>query len=100
MTIEAVVTDTGGTFLDDVKKYDCARSTMQCQELKKRDIEFVAASGNQYYQLISFSPEFREEISFVAKSGMLIFEHDEQLSHGELTRHESRITVGEPLKDR
>jgi hydroxymethylpyrimidine pyrophosphatase-like HAD family hydrolase len=35
-------------------------------------IEFVVASGNQYYQLISFFPEIREQISFVAENGALV----------------------------
>ena len=68
--------------------------------LKKRGIEFVVASGNQYYQLISFFPELKDEISFVAENGALVYEHGKQLFHGELTRHESRIVIGELLKDK
>ena len=56
MTIKVIVTDMDGTFLDDAKKYDRARFMAQYLELKKRNIEFVVASGNQYYQLISFFP--------------------------------------------
>ena len=47
----------------------------QYQELKKRGIKFVVASGNQYYQLISFFPELKDEISFVAENGALVYEH-------------------------
>lgn len=54
MTVNVVVTDMDGTFLDDAKQYDRVRFMAQYQELKKRNIEFVVASGNQYYQLISF----------------------------------------------
>ena len=75
MTIKVIVTDMDGTFLDDAKQYDRARFMAQYQELKKRDIEFVVASGNQYYQLISFFPELKDEISFVAENGALVFEH-------------------------
>ena len=57
------------------------------------------ASGNQYYQLISFFPELKDEISFVAENGAFVFEHGKQLFHGELTRHDSRIVIGELLKD-
>ena len=49
MTIKVIVTDMDGTFLDDAKQYDRARFMAQYQELKKRDIEFVVASGNLYY---------------------------------------------------
>ena len=100
MTIKVIVTDMDGTFLDDAKQYDRARFMAQYQELKKRDIEFVVASGNQYYQLISFFPQLKDEISFVAENGALVFEHGKQLFHGELTRHESRIVIGELLKDK
>jgi hydroxymethylpyrimidine pyrophosphatase-like HAD family hydrolase len=33
----------------------------QFAQLQQRGIEFVVASGNQYYQLISFFPEIRVE---------------------------------------
>lgn len=100
MTVKVIVTDMDGTFLDDAKQYDRARFMAQYQELKKREIEFVVASGNQYYQLISFFPELKDEISFVAENGALVFEHGEQLFHGELTRHESQTVMGELLKDK
>ncbi|MDI8107087.1 hypothetical protein MJN85_32790, partial [Salmonella enterica subsp. enterica serovar Anatum] len=43
------------------KQYDRVRFMAQYQELKKRNIEFVVASGNQYYQLISFFPELKDK---------------------------------------
>ncbi|HFZ8995155.1 TPA: Cof-type HAD-IIB family hydrolase [Citrobacter freundii] len=100
MTVRVIVTDMDGTFLDDAKKYNRERFMAQYQELRERDIEFIVASGNQYYQLISFFPELKDEISFVAENGALVFEHGKQLFHGELTRHESRIVIGELLKDK
>ncbi|GDM18709.1 sugar-phosphatase YbiV [Escherichia coli] len=87
MSVKVIVTDMDGTFLNDAKTYNQPRFMAQYQELKKRGIEFVVASGNQYYQLISFFPELKDEISFVAENG-------------ELTRHESRIVIGELLKDK
>lgn len=98
MSVKVIVTDMDGTFLNDVKTYNQPRFMAQYQELKKRGIEFVVASGNQYYQLISFFPELKDEISFVAENGALVYEHGKQLFHGELTRHESRIVIGELLK--
>lgn len=100
MSVKVIVTDMDGTFLNDVKTYNQPRFMAQYQELKKRGIEFVVASGNQYYQLISFFPELKDEISFVAENGALVYEHGKQLFHGELTRHESRIVIGELLKDK
>lgn len=99
MTVKVIVTDMDGTFLNDAKTYDRARFLAQFAQLQQRGIEFVVASGNQYYQLISFFPEIREQISFVAENGALVFAHGKQLFHGELTRHESQVVIGELLKD-
>ena len=99
MSVKVIVTDMDGTFLNDAKTYNQPRFMAQYQELKKRGIEFVVASGNQYYQLISFFPELKDEISFVAENGALVYEHGKQLFHGELTRHESQVVIGELLKD-
>ncbi len=41
----------------------------QYQQMKRQGIRFVVASGNQYYQLISFFPEIAHEIAFVAENG-------------------------------
>ncbi|STV92519.1 hydrolase [Klebsiella michiganensis] len=71
----------------------------QFAQLQQQGIEFVVASGNQYYQLISFFPEIRDQISFVAENGALVYERGQQLFHGELTRHESQVVIGELLKD-
>ena len=74
MSVKVIVTDMDGTFLNDAKTYNRTRFMAQYQELKKRDIEFVVASGNQYYQLISFFPELKNEISFVAENGALVYD--------------------------
>nr|WP_318382237.1 Cof-type HAD-IIB family hydrolase [uncultured Enterobacter sp.] len=95
-----IVTDMDGTFLDDAKKYDRDRFLAQFEQLKSRGIEFVVASGNQYYQLISFFPEIKNQISFVAENGALVYEHGNEIFHGELTRHEYQVVIGELLKDK
>jgi len=87
MTVKVIVTDMDGTFLNDAKQYSRERFLAQFQQLKQRDIEFVVASGNQYYQLISFFPEIRDQISFVAENGALVYQHGHELFHCELTRH-------------
>jgi sugar-phosphatase len=56
MTVKVIVTDMDGTFLNDAKQYDRPRFLAQFAQLSS-GIEFVVASGNQYYQLISFFPE-------------------------------------------
>lgn len=99
MAVKVIVTDMDGTFLSDAKTYDRPRFLAQFAGLKERGIEFVVASGNQYYQLITFFPEIRDQISYVAENGALVYEHGQELFHGELTPHESQIVMGELRKD-
>lgn len=53
LMIRAIAVDMDGTFLDTNKEYDKARFEIIYQELKRRHIEFIAASGNQYAKLKS-----------------------------------------------
>ena len=99
MTVKVIVTDMDGTFLSDAKSYDRSRFLAQFEQLQQRGIEFVVASGNQYYQLITFFPEIRDRISYVAENGALVYEHGHELFHGELTRHEYQTVIGELEKD-
>ncbi|EOV8837726.1 Cof-type HAD-IIB family hydrolase [Cronobacter dublinensis] len=86
MKIQLIAVDMDGTFLDDNKQYDKERFTTQYAALKQQGIKFVVASGNQYYQLISFFPEIKDDIAFVAENGALVYDHGERIHHGELTR--------------
>ncbi|MFP1558527.1 HAD hydrolase family protein [Escherichia coli] len=80
-----IVTDMDGTFLNDAKTYNQPRFMAQYQELKKRGIEFVVASGNEVLPAYFVLSELKDEISFVAENGALVYEHGKQLFHGELT---------------
>lgn len=57
MSIKLIAVDMDGTFLSDQKTYNRDRFMAQYQHMKRQGIRFVVASGNQYYQLISFFPE-------------------------------------------
>ncbi|MBA7932990.1 HAD family hydrolase [Klebsiella sp. RHBSTW-00215] len=69
MSIKLIAVDMDGTFLSDAKTYNRQRFLAQYQRMREQDIRFVVASGNQYYQLISFFPEVANEIAFVAENG-------------------------------
>lgn len=88
MKIKLIAVDMDGTFLDDRKQYDRARFMAQYQAMTALGIRFVVASGNQYYQLISFFPEIRHHIAFVAENGALIYDGDERVRYAQLTRDE------------
>ncbi|MFR2767322.1 MAG: HAD hydrolase family protein [Thomasclavelia sp.] len=48
-------------------------------ELKKRDIKFVVASGNQYYRLVQKFVPFSEQMYFIAENGCVIAKGARQL---------------------
>lgn len=88
MSVKLIAVDMDGTFLDDSKNYNRARFNAQYQQMKEQGIRFVVASGNQYYQLISFFPDIASEISFVADNGGWVVSEDEDLFNGELTKQQ------------
>jgi hydroxymethylpyrimidine pyrophosphatase-like HAD family hydrolase len=69
MSVKLIAVDMDGTFLSDAKTYNRPRFLAQYARMKAQGIRFVVASGNQYYQLISFFPEIAHEIAFVAENG-------------------------------
>nr|WP_263849374.1 HAD hydrolase family protein [Lacticaseibacillus saniviri] len=52
--IKLFATDMDGTFLKADKTYDAERFAQLHQQMLDRNIQFVVASGNQYFQLRSF----------------------------------------------
>ena len=69
MSVKLIAVDMDGTFLSDAKTYNRERFLAQYARMKEQGIRFVVASGNQYYQLISFFPKIAHEIAFVAENG-------------------------------
>lgn len=86
MSIKLIAVDMDGTFLCDEKKYNRPRFLAQYQQMKARGIRFVVASGNQYWQLISFFPEIAHEIAFVAENGGWVRDAGEDVFNCELPR--------------
>lgn len=86
--VKMVAVDMDGTFLDDKKQYNRARFQACYEEMKRRGIKFVVASGNQYYQLKSFFPDIASEIAFVAENGAWILDRDEELFCGAFSRED------------
>ncbi|MDK9607213.1 Cof-type HAD-IIB family hydrolase [Lelliottia wanjuensis] len=86
MSVKLIAVDMDGTFLSDAKTYNRERFLAQYSRMKEQDIRFVVASGNQYYQLISFFPEIADEIAFVAENGGWVVNAREDVFNGELTK--------------
>ncbi|MDH6633354.1 Cof-type HAD-IIB family hydrolase [Lelliottia nimipressuralis] len=88
MSVKLIAVDMDGTFLSDAKTYNRERFLAQYARMKAQDIRFVVASGNQYYQLISFFPEIADEIAFVAENGGWVVNAREDVFNGELTKNQ------------
>ena len=86
MSVKLIAVDMDGTFLSDEKTYHRERFLEQYARMKAQGIRFVVASGNQYYQLISFFPEIAHEIAFVAENGGWVVNAGEDVFNGELTQ--------------
>jgi len=86
MSVKLIAVDMDGTFLSDEKTYNRARFLAQYARMKQQGIRFVVASGNQYYQLISFFPEIAHEIAFVAENGGWVVDAGEDVFNGELSK--------------
>ncbi|WP_059217290.1 Cof-type HAD-IIB family hydrolase [Escherichia albertii] len=86
MGIKLIAVDMDGTFLSDQKSYNRERFMAQYQQMKAQGIRFVVASGNQYYQLISFFPDIADEIAFVAENGGWVVSEGKDVFNGELSK--------------
>ena len=73
--IKLVATDMDGTFLHDDNTYDESRFKKIFKRMKEAGCNFVVASGNQYYQLRDFFPDYYDEMSFVAENGAFVKDH-------------------------
>lgn len=99
MSIKLIAVDMDGTFLSDQKTYNRERFMAQYQQMKAQGIRFVVASGNQYYQLLSFFPEIANEIAFVAENGGWVVSEGKDVFNGELSK-DAFTTVVEHLLTR
>lgn len=93
MSVKLIAVDMDGTFLDDSKNYNRARFAKQYARMKEQGIRFVVASGNQYFQLKSFFPDFAKEISFVADNGGWVVSEGEDIFNAELTKQEYNTVI-------
>lgn len=92
--IKLVAVDMDGTFLDHRMQYPRRLFAKIYQYFQEQGIRFVVASGNQYYQLISFFDERFQNITYVSENGALIMENGKDIFHSEIPRvHLQRIVA-------
>lgn len=85
MAIKMIVTDLDGTFYHQDLTYDRKRFLSLYEKMKKENIRFVVASGNQYYQLKSFFDN-PDELSFVSENGGYIVDRGKELYSVEIKK--------------
>ena len=76
-SIKLVATDMDGTFLHSDNTYDVPRFKKILKKMNAANCNFVVVSGNQYYQLRDFFPDYYDELSFVAENGAFVKDHSD-----------------------
>ncbi|WP_422859373.1 HAD family hydrolase [Flagellimonas sp. S174] len=77
--IKMVVSDMDGTLLNS--KHEVSSLFLeQFQELKKRNIQFVAASGRQYHSMAEKLHAIKNDIIFISENGAFVKQREEELS--------------------
>lgn len=71
--IKLIVTDMDGTFLDDKKRFSDEFWYIY-EELKKKNIKFVVASGRQYFNLKKIFKKIENELTFIAENGSIVID--------------------------
>lgn len=85
MAIKMIITDLDGTFYHKDLTYDKKRFDSLYEQMKKNNIRFVVASGNQYFQLISFF-DHPEELTFVSENGGFIVNEGKEIFSVEIKK--------------
>lgn len=66
--VKLVVSDMDGTLLDNEHRVP-SRFWSLFRQLRKKGIQFVAASGRQYYNLLKLFPEIKDDMYFISDNG-------------------------------
>lgn len=70
--IKMIITDMDGTWLRPDKTYDQELFKKIFKLMKKRNINFAIASGNQYANILARFSEYNKQMYFVAENGALV----------------------------
>lgn len=79
MTIKMIVTDMDGTLLDEKGEFDRGRLKNILDELDKREIRFVVATGNEIHRMRLLFGDLLERVTLIAANGARIFDKNEIL---------------------
>ena len=74
--IKLIASDMDGTLLNDAKELP-PRLPQMIRQLEEKKIDFVIASGRQYYNLAAQFPGLAEHMDFIAENGGMVVCHGE-----------------------
>ncbi|WP_434981350.1 HAD family hydrolase [Daejeonia sp. YH14] len=95
--IKLIVTDMDGTFLNSY--YQMSPEFPQIyQELKKRKILFVPASGRQMAGITRYFPDIQEEIGFIAENGGYVINKNKEILVDRMPEHFAKDILDEVHK--
>ena len=89
--VKAIAVDMDGTFLDSKKNYDKDRFEKIFKALKERNIEFIAASGNQFAKLQSIFGE--RDMFFISENGAVIYNGNKLYNYRSFNRQDFQDVV-------
>lgn len=84
--IRLVVSDLDGTLLLHGSQSLPSGICDQIRELKRRGIDFVAASGRQHANLERLFAPVQNEISYICENGCLVYAHGERIYRADMDR--------------
>lgn len=87
MSVKCVMVDMDGTFLSKGNDFNRERFAPIFAELKRRNIQFIVASGNQYDQISSFFED--DSIIYAAENGAWISQNGKDLSVSYMDFHDA-----------
>ena len=88
-----IAVDMDGTFLNDKKEYNHSYFKSLFNRMQKQGLEFVVASGNQYYQLTKFFEPIKDRITFVSQNGGNIYLNNKPFYHSKIERDVQKLTL-------
>ncbi len=90
--IRLIATDMDGTFLDGSKQYDKKFYSL-FEKMKEKNIIFVIASGNQFYNLYRRFLPVSEDIYYIAENGSFISKGSKELYHLSMDNESKDIII-------
>ncbi|MDE6195278.1 MAG: Cof-type HAD-IIB family hydrolase [Erysipelotrichaceae bacterium] len=85
--IKLIATDMDGTLLNNQKELTNDMLALM-KDLQKQGVQWVIASGRQYYNMISYFEDMKDQIIFVSENGTYIVQGEKELCVHDLKKED------------